>query len=236
MANVQCIGKKTEPSFFWLGTHFLINQSAINKQQSLNFMILHFVDLLTNVGKHDTSTPSAILPVVQQWVQSVCSGHLVMSGLLRVRGLLLLLWASACLCLATLAQGDLIISGEHEAPQVRFASELVFLSKLYILAVFSFLCFELTGTSWQSLSFCLLHLRTRQNISKLCRYLVKTYSEANIFSLCKKKMCFFIWVFSQIIKCSKLQNPKKEVNFYIHKVIYVFIFQKRSTSGAMVRK
>ncbi|XP_075870501.1 inter-alpha-trypsin inhibitor heavy chain H3-like isoform X2 [Nelusetta ayraudi] len=39
-----------------------------------------------------------------------------MSGLLGVRGLLLL-WASACLCLPWLARGALVISGEQEAPQ-----------------------------------------------------------------------------------------------------------------------
>lgn len=105
--------------------------TAIKKfvQQSLNLGTLH-LGLLANVGKHNTPTPSAVLPVVQQSVQSVCSGRLVMSGLLGVRGLLpLLLWASACLCLPSLARGDLVISGEHEAPQVKCASKSVFFSK-----------------------------------------------------------------------------------------------------------
>lgn len=61
-----------------------------------------------------------------------------MSGLLGVRGLLLL-WASACLCLPWLARGALVISGEQEAPQVKCAVKVMFY-KESIQAFFFFAC------------------------------------------------------------------------------------------------
>lgn len=119
LENQRILQSKHDFIYFWLGTHISRNQKFV--QQSLNLRSLH-LGLLANVGKQNTPTHSRghrdVLPVVLQWVQSVCSGRLVMSGQLGVRGLLLL-WASACLCLPWLARGALVISGEQEAPQVR---------------------------------------------------------------------------------------------------------------------
>lgn len=211
---------------FWFGTHFAPQLKSLCSKD-LNLWSLHF-GLLAIVEKQNTPTHSRghreVLPAVLQCVRSVCSGRLVMSGLLGVRGLLLL-WASACLCLPWLARGALVISGEREAPQVK--------SQSWILqVVYSGSLYDVTrGTDRQSCSW--LPSFAFQDTSEDVRTVQVLENKRG-----KKHLdTFFYFVeFYLFLLESFIQTQKIwKFIFYLYLVIYLF-FQKRSTNDPMVRK
>lgn len=194
LENQRIFQSKHDFIYFWLGTHISCNQKVCAAKSQSQVLALG------SVGQCGKTKHTHILQRAQRCFASGVAmssvslqwtfGHVWTAGSSRAAaavGQRLPLYALA----GTRCSGHLWRTGGSPGK----ALKLYFTSSLF--KQFSFVCilWQQEQTDNLCLDFLLLHFRTHQKMSELCRYLLKkkTYSEANFF--------IFRWIVLFLFEC-----------------------------------